>query len=112
EIMGQAGKTPREQARVFQLARQELDGVGQAGRGQDFLMQALQDLLRRQVGRETLAQDAEQVRLFNVFFGVQDIGGDHGGMITCSDHESQFIKRLAAWVCESPEWPEWAAAAP
>src|SRR5262249_11455251 len=53
------------------LRTQELNGVGQPGGGKNFFVDARQDFLRGEIGREALAQDPKEVGLFDIFFSVQ-----------------------------------------
>ena len=67
---------------MFDLGGQKLDGVGQVCGGQDFLADVLQHFLRGPSVSQALAQDAEEIRLLDVFFAVENRGGGHTAIIT------------------------------
>ena len=56
---------------VFKLAQEEIEGHWQLGRRQDLVPQLAEEVLQRHVLRQTLAQCAEKVGLFDVFVAVQ-----------------------------------------
>src|SRR5262249_58229024 len=82
EVVRQPGEAGRQEDGVFQLRGEELDGVGQPGGGEHLFVDALEDLLGGDVLRQALAEDAEQVRLFDVLFPVEGARRGHGAIIT------------------------------
>jgi hypothetical protein len=76
--MRQLEKARRQQSRVLELRPDELHRHGQPRRGQDFLREMIEDLLRRHLVFEPLAHGAEEVRLLDVFLAIENIG--HGSV--------------------------------
>ena len=72
EIVRQAQEAGRQQPGVLELRGQELNGVGQLGRGQDLFVDVVEDLLGGEIGRQPLPQNAKKIRLLDVFFAVQN----------------------------------------
>ncbi len=62
---------------MFQFRRQELDGVGETGGREDFLVDALQHVLRGHAVGKAVAQDPEEIGLLNVFFPFENGTGSH-----------------------------------
>ena len=81
EVVRQAGQAGRQLAGVLQLGREKLDGIRQARDGQDFLVDAREHVLRGHALGQAVAQDAEEIGLFDVFFAFEDGGGSHAVMV-------------------------------
>ena len=89
EIVGQVGHGGGKPAGQPQFARHEVDGIGKAGGGQDFLADGRQQVLRGHALLHPLSQAAEEVYLLDVFFAVQGHGrrpsfnlSDYTGMLS------------------------------
>jgi hypothetical protein len=74
-IVRQPGEARRRQPGVLQFGGEELDGVGEAGGGQDLLVDALQHCLGRQVFGEALAQYTKEIHQLDLLFTIR--GGGH-----------------------------------
>src|SRR5262249_36588520 len=82
EVVRQPGEARRQQTRVLHLGGEELHSVGQSRGGEHLLADVLQHFLRGQTLRgQTLAQHAEEIRLFDVFFSIKNLGGGHAAII-------------------------------
>src|SRR5262249_17810705 len=75
KVMGKTREAGRKQAGMLQFGGEELNRERQASDGEDFLMNRFQNGLRGDfLLHHALAQGAEEVRLFNVFFALQNRG--------------------------------------
>jgi hypothetical protein len=89
EVMGQLREARGEQSRMFQLGGQELDGQRQARGGQDFLVNAFEDFLGRDVGGQALAHAAEEISLLDVLFAFEDRTVCHASIIAARRSRGQ-----------------------
>ena len=62
---------------MLHLRAEELHRVGQSRAAEEFFVQASEDILRRQVVGESLAEGAEEVRLLDVLLAIKDEGSSH-----------------------------------
>src|SRR5262249_18441723 len=77
EVVPEPLEAAGQEAAVLDLGGEELDRHGQAGGGQDLLVEAGEDLLGGQVFGDALAEGSEEVRLLDVLLPVED--GAHEG---------------------------------
>src|SRR5207253_5310227 len=82
KVVRQLLEARRQQAGVLDLRLEELNRVRQPRRGEDFLIDALEHLLRRQVLRDALAQGAEEIHLLDVLFTVEELAGIHAVILS------------------------------
>ena len=67
---------------MLQFGGQKLDSVGKAGGGENFVVNALEDFLGDQFTGKAFTEYAKEVRLFDVFFAVEQSSDGHTSMIT------------------------------
>ena len=72
KVVRQFGESGGELAGVFQFGGEKLDGVREARGGQDFLVDAVEDILRRLSILQAFAQDPEEIGLLDVFFTIKN----------------------------------------
>ena len=75
---------------MLQFRGQELNGKRQARGGENFFVNAFENLLGGHVGGHALAEDAKEVRLLDVLFPFKDVSRKHALIISPRRHQGQL----------------------
>src|SRR5437016_4472101 len=91
---------------MLQFGGQELDCVRKTRGREDFVVDALEDLLSNQLTGEPFAENTKEVRLFDVLFAVERSTVSHTWMITS---RAPVVMRVRT-LCAANQSPKYCAA--